>query len=312
MENLTSIVLPVFAVIFIGFLSGRFSLLPAQTTDVLSKFVYFISFPALLFTAVAKTPIDQIYQGDFFWIWCGGMFVIYLLTVIITSLMFGEKVSIAGVRAMNNTCSNTAFIGIPLVAFAFGQSLILAAILATTSIVVIFFSLTIVLIEASNNRSVSLWGNIFQTLRSLLKNPLMLAVVLGVISIFYFPITKSVDRIGSLIGGAAVPCSLFALGTFIATQPAKAVLSGSLLPTFVKLVVHPLITYVLVLLIPIDHTWGVAAVLLAALPPAATCFVIAQKHDVIPMESSGTILLSTALSPLSIFAVLYLLGNRAF
>ncbi len=61
-------------------------------------------------------------------------------------------------------------------------------------------------------------------------------------------------------------------------------------------------------IIRLDPTWAAGAVLLAALPPATSCFVIATEYDILVAETSGAIWMSTVLSTVTVVTVLFFMG----
>ena len=76
---------------------------------------------------------------------------------------------------------------------------------------------------------------------------------------------------------------------------------------YVKLIIQPLATWWLAGIFGLDAYWRGAAVILAALPTAALCFVLAQQYKQFVERASATILISTVLSPivLSILMILF-------
>jgi predicted permease len=179
--------------------------------------------------------------------------------------------------------------GIPLSIYAFGKDAALPAILATTIIVTVFFSITLLMIEAGRGSQADGKPTVRSIAISLSKNPLMLSVVAGAVaSALQITLPVPVVRFCEVLGGAAIPCSLVAMGVFIARYSVAQTLRGVGIPVFIKLVVHPLLTWVLVSMVfNLQPFWAQATILLAALPTATSCFVIAQHYNVISAESSG-------------------------
>ena len=308
-NGLLSIMLPVFGCIFIGYALVRRGIIETKGADAINRFVYFASFPALLFTFVARTPIEKVWNQAFLCTWLLSLSLTYLATVMVSRLFIGDGATEMAVRAMNCTCANTAFMGIPLLILALGKEAALPGILATMVIVTIIFNLTVALIEVGRHKgTVTRLDLLAKVAISLAKNPLMLAVFAGALSSALLTMPKAIMTFGELLGNAAVPCSLIAVGAFIASQRISETVSGSLAPTAIKLLLHPLLTWVIVTwVIEMDPIWSAAAILLAALPSAASCFVIARQHGILVAETSGTIWLSTVLSAGTVVVVLSLM-----
>jgi malonate transporter len=73
MNALLNVSLPVFGVIFCGFLSARLRILGRQSTEALNSFVYYFALPALLFIFVARAPVERIFYAPFLADWVGDL-----------------------------------------------------------------------------------------------------------------------------------------------------------------------------------------------------------------------------------------------
>ena len=111
------------------------------------------------------------------------------------------------------------------------------------------------------------------------------------------PPPMPVERLLDYLSSAAAPCALFAMGVTLALRPLKRVPSELLPIAMLKLILHPLICYVVLSWIGnFSETWIFSAVLLAALPTATNVFVIAQQYDVWVERASASVLLTTCMS----------------
>jgi predicted permease len=120
-----------------------------------------------------------------------------------------------------------------------------------------------------------------------------------------------VERLRDYLARAAAPCALFAMGVTLALRPLKRVPRELAAIATLKLIVHPLLCYVVLSWIGnFSDTWVFAAVLLAALLPTATnVFVIAHQYDVWVERASASILITTCLSVGTVTGFLYLIRS---
>jgi predicted permease len=310
---LIEVLAPVFGVILCGYLLGRKGIVGSETSAGMNNLVYFVSFPALLFVVVAKTPPEQIFYWPFFGAWIGGIAVVYALTAAISLIFFRDGLANLGMRGLNTTCSSTAFIGIPLCVAAFGQKAAFPAVLATTLLAVVDLSISILLIETERNAKGKTHIIVVNIAKALAKNPLMIGSALGVlVSMCGWSLPLSITRFCEIVGGAAIPCSLVTLGLFFAGKSVFSDFKEVNLLTAIKLAVHPLVTWLLIVyLFPLDSQWTAIAVLLAALPPATTVFVIAQRYGIHTRQTASTMLVATIGSMASIAVVLSWLAPKA-
>ena len=102
-------------------------------------------------------------------------------------------------------------------------------------------------------------------------NPLPLSIALGLLVSALglrppVPVEKWID----LLGAAAAPCALFAMGLFLSDKSIKSGLADAGLATVVKMLVQPALAFLLLPLFGVDlrSVPGMVALLMAALPTA--------------------------------------------
>ena len=118
------------------------------------------------------------------------------------------------------------------------------------------------------------------------------------------------SRLLDYLAQAAAPCALFAMGVTLALRPLKRVPRELGIISALKLVVHPILCWVMLSLFGnFSDVWVYSAILLAALPTAANVFVIAQQYGVWVQRASASVLITTMLSVVTVTAIIYLIVN---
>jgi predicted permease len=115
------------------------------------------------------------------------------------------------------------------------------------------------------------------------------------------------DRAASLLGTAAVPCALFAMGASLAAFPLRGDLPPALLLVAFKLVLHPLMVWVFA--VPVMGLEGIGvrvAVTMAAMPTGVNAYLFAARYEAAEGVASRVVFLSTAASIVTISVVLYI------
>jgi predicted permease len=196
--------------------------------------------------------------------------------------------------------------GIPLFLTAFGPEGALPAIVGTLVSFTLFLGGTIAALEAARAVGPSFGLIVQQVSRVLVKVPLLVAPFLGMgFSALGIPIPKAAGNFLDLLGNAAGPAALFALGLSLVAQNLKGDAGEVAWLTLVKLVLHPCLVWVAAFhVFDMPTLWREAAVILAALPVGALVFVVAQQYDVFVQRASTAIVASTALSVATISALL--------
>ncbi|MDH3317276.1 MAG: AEC family transporter [Gammaproteobacteria bacterium] len=289
MNALLNVSVPVFGLIFCGYLSAKFRILGPQSSEALNSFVYYFALPALLFIFVARAPVERIFYLPFLAAWGGGLAITFILMLLVAKLVYADGLGVMTLRAMNSIFANTGYMGIPLVMTAYGESAALPAIMATVTMSVVFVPLIIILLEIEKRGETEPAAILRGVAEALVQNPIVIPVVLGVlVSSVGLSVPAPFGNFADLLGNAAGPCALFAMGMFAAGQSLRSGLGETGVMTVAKLIVHPLVTWVLVTRVfEMDHLWAVVTVVVAALPTGATCFVLAQRYGVFVVRDAG-------------------------
>jgi predicted permease len=107
---------------------------------------------------------------------------------------------------------------------------------------------------------------------------------------------------------AAAPTALFVLGVTVALRPLGRVPWEVPAVIAVKLLIHPLAVFGLMLLLgPFPQPWAATAILMASLPPALNVFVIARQHDTWIEPASVAVLIGTFASVITLTSVMWLM-----
>ncbi len=145
--------------------------------------------------------------------------------------------------------------------------------------------------------------------RSVLLHPFLVATALGAVSAaIELQLPTALDSFLEMMGRAAAPAALFALGITLARRrfagmnPEFPVIVG------LKMIAHPVIVLAALGLIGgFDPLWISVAVLMAALPTAASVYVFAEQYDAWLEGASSSILVTTLVSAVTVPALLYVI-----
>jgi predicted permease len=298
MHAVLNAVLPIFALIFTGYLCGRFGVLPREATDSLNRFAIYLALPALMFLAISRIKADQAGQLGFAFAFAGGIAITFGLGFSL-SLWRGHRIANASIEGLDAGYSNVGFMGIPLCLLLFGQDSLPAAVIATLFTACVLFLAAITIIEIDLHRGASSWLTTGKVALALVRNPLLLAPLAGLaVGMSGLGLFDPIERFVALLGGAASPCALVCIGLFLAQErmvirdvPSIGVLVG------LKLLIQPAVTALLVFYVfDVPLTWSRPAVLLSALPIGSGPFTIAKLYGLQPGVTSGAILVSHLVS----------------
>jgi predicted permease len=206
------------------------------------------------------------------------------------------KLAEAAVEAQCAVIGNIGFLGIPMLALLMGERAVGYIMMMLAVDLLVFGSLIVILITGSRDGRMS-W-RIFRTIgRGLVTNPMLVSIFLGFgWSALALPIPTPVNEFLALLGAAATPGALFAIGASLASKSAER-LSVAVWLSFGKLVLHPgAIALAALVLWPLEPYAAAVMIASASLPTAGNIFIIAQHYGVAPMRVSSAILVSTVIS----------------
>ena len=302
--------LPVFGLVGCGLLAGRFGLVTQASSEALNQFVYAFALPAMLFIAVYRGSLEEIFSGFFLAaVVCATLATALVGYFVSRRLQKGTRQESVQ-RGLNGSFANTGFLGIPLVTMAYGEGAALPAALATVATNLFSFAVAIVCLEMLAKPQP---GSIGRTLGGVAKSPLIWPIALAILLVALgVKVPLPVERLASLLAAAAGPCALFAIGLFVSQLSLRAGAAAAWPSTALKLLLHPALTALLVFyLLPVDAYWAKVAVVCASLPLGATAFVLAQRYKLLEAETSTGAVLSTAVSVFTVSVVMLLVPQNA-
>ena len=295
--------LPFFALIGLGYLAGRRGFFTPEATAYLTKFVFYFALSAFLFRFSATLPFSALLRPDFIFAYLSASALVYGFALLVA---LGRKVPLeeAAIEAHCAVIGNVGFLGVPMLALLMGPEAIGFVVMVLAVDLILFGSLIVMLIVGSREgqvRFATLWALVL----GLLKNPMIMSISAGFIwSGLGIPIVAPLDEFLSMLGSAATPGALFAIGASLAFKSAERLQVATWI-SFLKLVMHPAAVAISALFIfQVDSYAASVMVAAAALPVAGNVYILAQHYAVAPVRVSASILISTFFSILTVPAVI--------
>lgn len=298
MDAVVNAALPVFGLIFVGFLAARTHLLDRAATDNLNRFAVYLALPALIFGAMAKVRPSEVAQPGFVAAFGGGVAAVFALAFVVARLR-GKGLAEGALEGLNASYANCGFMGIPLCLLVLGPASLPASTLAILLTACLLFLFTVVLIEAEQRRGARPLATVGL---SLARNPLLLAPVLGLaVAAAGLPLPAAADRFLALLGGAASPVALVAIGLFLGQERALGSIRTVAFLVALKLFGQPAATAILAYTVfDMPPLWAKVAILSAALPVGTGPFTLAKLYGLDARVTSGAILVSHVVSVVTV------------
>jgi predicted permease len=295
--------LPFFALIGLGYGAGVTRFFTPEATAWLTKFVFYFALSAMLFRFSANLSFAEIFDPQFLvaYLWATA-FVYGIATAV--AFIRGLSVEEAAIEAQCAVIGNVGFLGIPMLVMLLGEGAIVPVMQVLAVDLMVFGSLIVILITGGRDGRVQ-WAILKTVGLGLLKNPMIVSICVGLAwSAAQLPIPAPLNDFMAILGAAATPGALFAIGASLASKSAERV-SVALWLSTAKLVLHPAaVALSALVLFPVAPYAAGVMIAAAALPVAGNVYILAQHYGVAPQRVSASILISTAFSIATVSAVI--------
>lgn len=310
--GLLTILAPFFGLIGLGILSGRVARLPASGLAWMHFFLLYLALPSLFFRLISDTPIAELANWRFVALTTASTAAAFALSFAIGRLA-SPRLPDAVISAVSGSYANIGYMGPPLVVSVLGPAASAPVALIFVFDTLFLFTAVPALMALGGIERRSATEAALEVLRRVALHPFLLATAAGVLaSLLGWRPPAAFDTMIGWLAGASAPCALFLLGVTVALQPVGRIAGAVSGIVAVKLLVQPLVVYLLISTVgSVDPVWAQAAVVMAALPPALNIFLLASQYRVGVEQASASVLVGTLGSMLTLTLILWLFRTGA-
>ncbi|WP_226037243.1 AEC family transporter [Aquibacillus saliphilus] len=296
--NFITVLIPIFGVFAIGFVGYKF--LKMDSKPISTMAIYLMS-PFLAFRTFYQNALNM----DYFYL---GFFLVslMLLSILICYIVgLSKKWDNATTSSLilSSSFMNNGNYGTPLVLIVFGETGLHYAIILMVLQQLIMSTIGIYVAAkgGSNGKGMN-----FSPLKEVIKVPIVYGAVLGIcLKITDVSIGSELMTAVNMVSDATIPTIMIVLGMQLAKITLKKLEFGKLtFSLMIKLVIAPIIAYLITILLPVDEVVKDILILMAAMPTAANTTMYALQFDVKPEFVSSVTLISTLLSIVTIPIIL--------
>ena len=300
--------LPFFVLIALGYGAGRAGAFPPPATAALTRFVFFFALPALLFRFASGLALGELWSPTFVAAYLCGSVLVWALALL-AAVLRRVPPAIAAMEAQCAVVGNVGFLGIPMLALLLGEAAVGPVVLVLTIDLFVFGSLIVIAVTAARGGRVSpaLLGRVSM---GLLRNPMIVSIALGLLwSASGLPMPGPASEVLTILGAAATPGALFAIGASLAALSAERFAVPAWL-SVCKLALHPAAVAVFALgVFDVEPYAATVMIAASALPVAGNVYILAEHYGVAPGRVSAAILISTVASLGTLTGVIALLST---
>jgi len=312
MDIIIDIILPVFGIVLIGYVAARAGLFPEAAGKGLAYFVFNFAIPPLLFRSMVTQTLPDPIEWSFLACYFGGGLVACVLGAVLSKALFRRDFAHAVIAGATSGVSNIMLLGIPLVLTAFGEVVTFPIFLLLAFNAPLMVMATTLLIEGRHGGGENIRRLPRNLAKSLVTNPIVMALILGVIwNLCGWKLPHVVDVLAMSLGQAALPCAVFSMGVSLAGYRVAGAVPEIGMASMLKLVLHPVLVWLLATYVfVVEPLWRDIAILAAAAPAGVNVYMVATRYDAATNHAAATMLVSTLFSVASVAVVLHLLGAR--
>ncbi|MDR1651430.1 MAG: AEC family transporter [Synergistaceae bacterium] len=303
------IIAPLIFVIILGMAARAAGFFKLEDRDRLTRLLYWIALPALLFRTTYLAGGDMSGQKN---VMLSGYTVMAGLPLI--ALLISKYLTHRGnlrrqaLSAMASYRCNSMYLGLPACALALGDAGVNAASVYLAVIMPGYNLISIVWGEAVRSGGISR-GTLRAAVSSSLKNPLVVSSLLGVAAAaLKIPMPGTLMSSIKLLADMATGVALIALGMSLELPNLVPALKRVWHDAMIKLVLHPAAVWGFMLLWPVPEIFFRAAVILSSMPTAVNTFIIAGGMDLDEQYACEVVAVSTVLAVVTIPMWIWLLG----
>lgn len=306
MENLIlsfNVVLPLFLNIALGYALRCLRMIDETTQKNLNKLVFKVFLPIYVFNNIYTTNIAVAFQPGLVALTMGGVLAMFAFLMAFIPRIEQENAK-RGVMVQAIFRSNFVLFGLPVAVALCGEANVGPTSLLVGFVVPVFNVLAVICLEAFRGSK----PDFRKILKGIATNPLIIASVLGIaMNLAKMPIPTGVHKSITDLGRIATPLALVSLGAGFQFKRIKGYARQLIICISGKLVIGPMIMLTLAALLGFREEMLVPVLALFGSPVATSSYTMAELMDGDGVLAGSLVVLTTALSILTMFLFIFAL-----
>lgn len=301
---------PLFILVFVGYGLQRWGHWPKAVSDALSRFVFSLALPALLFHMMSDLsrlpPVDARLLIAFF----GSCLIVFVVGRLLAWRVFRLDGVAQSVFALGGVFSNNVLLGLPLAKATLGDAALPAVALVLVFNALTLWTLVTVSVEWSRHGAFSLAG-FGKTARSVLANPIVASILAGTLfGLSGLGLPGFVIAPLQMTAQAAAPLALIALGMSLAEYGLRAGWQQGAAIVGLKLVLQPLVVWGLAIVLDLPPMETRVVVLLGSLAVGVNVYLMSKQFQTLEAPVASSMVLSTLFAAVTTPLFLALTGAQ--
>lgn len=297
--------LPLFFVMAIGYMIRQKKWIDDGFVKMANNIIFYVALPVRLFTDVFYSSFNEYFDAKFILFLIIATFLTVLFAVVVGHFVVKDK-SMLSAFVQGAFRGNFLYIGLSLMENITGS--IGAKAPLGIAIMVPLYNIFAVFIFAYLNENVdgAKKPNFRKVLIDIVKNPLIISVVLGIVlSQFNFVIPLVLERTFSYFAVVATPLALITIGASFKLMQLASNLKVALYASILKLIVFPLITVLAAMALGMSSEDVLLVYVLFGVPTATISYVITVNMNGDGSLASSIIMVTTLLANITMTGFIF-------
>ncbi|WP_419771149.1 MAG: AEC family transporter [Candidatus Marinarcus sp.] len=300
MQNISTTLIPIFALISIGYFLKRVKFPSQEFWPMADRFTYYILFPALLIYKLSMANLTQVNSLNVVASGLLSILIMLFLTVAIGFFRTIERKAFTSI--IQGAIRFNTYVFLALIDALLGDAgLVIAAVLIAFAIPFINFLCIGAFSYYINKDDL----NFVKFAKSILTNPLIVACFVGgAINISGMVLPQAAVNTISILSAAALPLGLLSVGVGLELSHMSSAKFELFIATLLKLVIFPVLIFFVGSWCEVSKEALFVLVLFASMPTASSSYILARQLGGDLKLMSSIITVQTLVSMLTIGLVL--------
>lgn len=298
--------LVLFALMATGYILAKKKVFDSNSTHAINKFIVYFAYPCLVVQKISALEMEKSTFANFIITLVLSTLLLYLGYGI--SYLYGKARKFprenANVAEFSMASPNDGFMGFPVALLFFGDMGLLFMLAHNSALNLYFFTLGISMMKRNKEEKQGItMGGMVKAVAKLIMNPNILALIVGLVLCGSgIKLPTPLNDYFLYVGNVATPMAMIYIGTslaksnFIEIIKDKRIVECSLM----KLIWLPLITYGIMVFMPVSNLIKITCILGSCFPTAATVPMLAEQEQQDSRLGSEILFLSTVFSAVTI------------
>lgn len=310
MENFIysiNVTIPIFLVMAIGYFLKRIGMLNDDFVNVCNKFNFKVTLPFLLFRDISGVDIRAVFDLKYV-LFCAAATSICFWAIWGGAKLFIKDKSMVGAFVQVSFRSSAAVMGLAFIQNIYGQSAMGPLMIIGAVPLYNIYSVIVLTFEGEDARGKRDTGKIRTACINILKNPIIIAIFLGlIVSLCGMQFPTVVNKTVANVAQMATPLALIAMGAGFEGKKALAKMKPTLAAALIKLVVQAAIFIPAAAWMGFDGEKMIALVVMLAAPATPSCYIMAKNMNNDGVLTASTVVTTTLLAAFTLTGWIYIL-----